>query len=142
VRKFLAFHPLHPGLNEAMLKAGHTIQPYDREPDEEGFEQIDVFAYSPGDPHNGPRCSACDYELCEHCWDRRADRSESIEVNDPIPPCPKPLTEPWEYWVEHIDYEAEPTYVEGLHYPSYPRVRTLVLTSDAGEHGSEANQDH
>jgi hypothetical protein len=130
VRKFLAFYPLHPGLHEAMLKARHTIQCYDHDPDEEGFEQINVFAYNPGDPHNGPRCSACGYELCEHCWDMRDDLDDSIDVNDPIPPCPKPLTEPWEYWVETIDYDAEPTYVRGLHYPTYPRVRTLVLTSE------------
>lgn len=30
---------------------------------------VDVFAYNPVDPHNGPRCSLCGYGFCHHCLD-------------------------------------------------------------------------
>jgi len=37
------------------------------ETDEDG--DIDIFAYNPEDPHNGPRCVKCGYGFCHHCED-------------------------------------------------------------------------
>jgi len=28
---------------------------------------IDIFAYNPADPHNGPKCTRCGYGFCHHC---------------------------------------------------------------------------
>jgi len=33
--------------------------------DEDG--EIDIFAYNPHDPHNGPECVKCGYGFCHHC---------------------------------------------------------------------------
>jgi hypothetical protein len=35
--------------------------------DEEG--DIEIFAYTNGDHHNGPRCVKCGYGFCHHCSD-------------------------------------------------------------------------
>lgn len=33
--------------------------------DEDG--SLDIFAYNPRDPHNGPECIRCGYGFCHHC---------------------------------------------------------------------------
>lgn len=33
--------------------------------DEDG--SVDIFAYNPRDPHNGPLCIKCGYGFCHHC---------------------------------------------------------------------------
>ncbi len=30
---------------------------------------LDIFAYNPSDPHNGPMCVNCGYGFCHHCHD-------------------------------------------------------------------------
>ena len=41
---------------------GHEWETYD-----DGT--INIFAYSPYDPHNGPKCKKCGYGYCHHCDD-------------------------------------------------------------------------
>lgn len=31
--------------------------------------EVDIFAYNPADPHNGPRCVNCGYGFCHHCYE-------------------------------------------------------------------------
>lgn len=31
--------------------------------------EVDIFAYTAGEYHNGPKCSACGYGFCHHCED-------------------------------------------------------------------------
>lgn len=38
-------------------------------------DQIDIFAYTYGEFHNGPKCKNCGYGFCHHC------------LNDPPFPC-------------------------------------------------------
>jgi hypothetical protein len=47
--------------------------PYAYETDTRGHKwqefggEVDIFAYSDGDIHNGPRCTVCGYGFCHHC---------------------------------------------------------------------------
>lgn len=45
---------------EAPNNRGHVW-----ETDEDG--DLNIFAHTSGDRHNGPRCVRCGYEFCHHC---------------------------------------------------------------------------
>jgi hypothetical protein len=47
---------------------GHTWKTITFEVKGGGTEtDVDIFAFTEGDYHNGPRCSVCGYGFCHHC---------------------------------------------------------------------------
>jgi hypothetical protein len=41
----------------------HEWERYENAPD----QPINIFAYNPSDPHNGPSCKRCREGFCHHC---------------------------------------------------------------------------
>jgi hypothetical protein len=46
-------------------------------------EEIDVFAYNPSDPHNGPLCANCGYGFCHNC-SHGPQQDCSVKVSDAL----------------------------------------------------------
>jgi hypothetical protein len=55
-------------LIDAFIKKGHTFIMTDPEEEIDGIPKPDMFAFSIGF-HNGPVCSKCGWQCCEHCVD-------------------------------------------------------------------------
>jgi len=54
---------------------GHIWKKYD------DSDSIDIFAYSTGDFHNGPRCVICGYGFCHHCAEEPSKECDKIKRN-------------------------------------------------------------
>lgn len=56
---------------EGIVRAYFLDMPYVKNPRGHEWEMVNgdiyVFAFNPGDPHNGPRCVKCGYGFCQHC---------------------------------------------------------------------------
>ena len=47
---------------ELAANRGHVWETWDN-------GEVNIMAWNPADPHNGPRCVKCGYGYCHHCQD-------------------------------------------------------------------------
>lgn len=59
---------------ETAIARGHNL-----ETDEDG--EVNIFAYTPGEYHNGPACTACGWAVCMHCHSDPNDIPECTVIN-------------------------------------------------------------
>lgn len=60
------------------------MEPYEENPRGHEWQRnedgdVDVFAFNPTDPHNGPRCVRCGYGFCVHCHDLPEEDCTAVE---------------------------------------------------------------